>query len=96
MPLVRHPEVRAKRASKGDGPSALAAQLSRLAAGESTSGRGHRLAASSLRQLLDLAPITSDQSLLFCAAPTLDLPLNRDCIRYPIEMFESDQSDWTS
>src|SRR5262249_51503737 len=55
-----------------------------------------RLSASPFRQLLDVAPITSDQSLLFCAAPALDLPLNRNCICYPVEMLRPYQSDRAS
>jgi hypothetical protein len=37
--LFRHPEVQAKRASKGDGPGASAVHPSRLALSASTSGR---------------------------------------------------------
>src|SRR5262249_21449616 len=92
----RHAEARAQRASKGDGPGALAPHLSRRPTRGGTSGRGLRPAASPLRRLLDVAPITSDQSLLFCAAPTLDLPLNRNCICYPVEMLGPYQSDRAS
>src|SRR6266542_991343 len=78
---TRHPEVRAKRASKDAARSRRRDPLR----------RSPRLSCASLRKVLNRTPVALHKRFLLGAAPTLQPAFRRDRVNDPIEMLGPDE-----